>query len=127
MRTYFMGFCLMLAACGPEDDADPDDTTPNSPHERPVESDTIRGCAETYIVADGPEIPQVGLSWNLVMRCIYDDDTESTLGGPMIVSAQPHEAVRVQDNRVTFLEAGEVTLRMQVGAYRERMDIVVLE
>ncbi|TVQ93117.1 MAG: hypothetical protein EA397_04915 [Deltaproteobacteria bacterium] len=127
MRALIFSFLMLLGACDPENDGDPDDSDPSGPHERPVESDTIRGCAETYIVTDGPEIPQVGLSWNLVMRCIYEDETQSTLGGPMIVSAQPHHAVQIQDNKVTFLEAGELTLRMQVGAYRERMDVLVLE
>lgn len=114
---------LLLVACGPE----PQDPATESAGGGSGGGREIRPCEDTYIYVDGPEIAQVGLTWVLTMRCIYDDGTESTVIGPMIVRAEPHGVVRADDNHITFLEPGEVMLRLQIGSLVERIEVTVLE
>jgi len=104
---------LLGTGCNSDDETDtepPEDT-----------SDPIEGCDETSLFIDGPDEPRVSQSWTVLMRCDGD-----TLVGPMVVRIDPSSLASIDDNELTFNEAGEGQLRVQVGVYVERMDVTVL-
>jgi len=108
-----LGLCCLLAACGGED----------SDSEAPIDTtDTFEGCRQTEIFVDGPSAPRVGDSWGVILKCADDD---SVITGPMTIRVTPTEAATVSENNVTFRQAGEATIRVQVGSYVETERVTV--
>jgi hypothetical protein len=106
---------LLLAACGGSDDTDTDELIDTG---RPV----VTGCDETFVWIQGPQPPRVDDVWTLLMKCKEPDGRESTITGPMIIRGTPASAVRVTAPDVTFVEAGPVSIIVQVGSYRNTIE-----
>lgn len=79
-------------------------------------------CEETDLFIDGPEAPRVSDTWAVIMRC-----DGATLVGPMVLRITPVEMATVSENEITWVQPGEGEIRVQVGTYVERKDVVVLE
>jgi hypothetical protein len=95
----------------------------DSDTELPIETeDTFEGCRETSLFVDGPEAPSVGDSWSVLIKCLDDG---AVLVGPMTVRVTPPDAARIEESTLTFLKAGEVKVRVQVGSYVETQTVVV--
>ena len=117
MRT---SLCLMftLGACAPstgDDTAAPvDSPAPDTP---PVEPEA---CREVLLEVMGDDPPRVGDEWTVWLRC-----DGATLAGVAIVLVSPPEMARIDDNIVTWLDAGEASLFAQYGAERGERVVVV--
>ena len=83
--------------------------------------DDYEGCGETEIDTNGPNEPQVGDQWTVFMRC-----DGAILQGPMVIQFTPNDFAKVYGNEVEFTTAGDASMRVQVGAYRETIDVTVL-
>ena len=113
MKVWFTLGALLLCGCGPDQPTDTDDGDSETRDE---------GCPDVNIWVDGPEAPQVGDEWTVVMKC-----EDAVMVGPMILRFDPPEIATVTENEVTFVQAGTASMRVQVGSYVERMDVVVTE
>ncbi|MFT7519163.1 MAG: hypothetical protein ACI9MC_001303 [Kiritimatiellia bacterium] len=105
--------CALLIACdagGPTDTDDPDTGTIDE------------GCPQVNIWVDGPDMPRVGDTWTVLLKC-----DEAVMVGPMILRFDPSEFALISENEVTFQSEGEAEMRVQVGSYVERMTVVVTE
>ncbi|MBK7757676.1 MAG: hypothetical protein IPI35_15000 [Deltaproteobacteria bacterium] len=103
-----------LAACG---DKEPLETA------TPVEdSDDVepQGCGVVELDVQGPEAPKVGDSWTVWLRC-----DGATMLGATVLRFDPPSIATLDDNVATFVEAGETTMTMQVGVYRETLTFTV--
>jgi hypothetical protein len=106
----------LLFACGsPDEDTDTGTPTP------PQETDEYQGCEQTEIDAMGPDTPQVGDEWTVWMRC-----DGALLQGPMVIRFTPPDFANLDANVVLFTTAGEASMLVQVGSYRETMSLAVL-
>ena len=103
-----------LTACG---DKEPLETA------TPVEdNDDVepQGCGVVELDVQGPEAPKVGDSWTVWLRC-----DGATMLGATVLRFDPPSIATLDDNVATFVEAGETTMTMQVGAYRETLTFTV--
>ena len=109
-------FCVLVgvACSGNADDTDSGDTEPVDTEEE------YKGCTETVIEVDGPESPVVGDSWTVWMHC----DGVLMTGG-MVIIFDPLDFATKDSNVITFSLAGEGEMMVQMGSYRETMDITV--
>jgi hypothetical protein len=108
---------FLLAACGGPEDTDTEEVIDTG---RPVS-----GCDDTFVWIQGPQPPRVDDVWTLLMKCNESDGRESTITGPMIIRGTPASAVRVTAPDVTFVEAGPVSIMVQVGSYRNTIEAEV--
>ena len=65
-------------------------------------------------------VEKVGDEWTVLMRC-----DGAILQGPMVIRFTPPDFANLSENVVTFTTAGTASMRVQVGAYREDVDITV--
>lgn len=103
-----------LAACG---DKEPLDTAPEVTDSR---DDEPQGCGVVELDVDGPEAPRVGDVWTVWLRC-----DGATMLGATVLRFDPPTIATLDDNVATFVEAGDATMTMQVGAYRETLTLTV--
>ena len=108
---------LCVMGCKSEVDLG-DDTDTDIPRDT---EDDYKGCEETEIDVNGPEEPRVGDEWTVFMRC-----DGAILQGPMVLQFTPNDFAKVYGNEVEFTTAGDASMRVQVGSYRENMDVTVL-
>jgi hypothetical protein len=114
MRALILLALAGLTACGEKETLD---TSP------PVEdSDDVepQGCGVVELDVDGPEAPTVGDSWTVWLRC-----DGATMLGATVLRFDPPTIATLDDNVATFVEAGDATMTMQVGAYRESLTLTV--
>jgi hypothetical protein len=108
----------LLVACNsdptPDDSAGSDQSSGGDSEEEP--------CLTLELEVDGPSEPRVGDAWTLYLYC-----DEALLTGPMIVQATPASFATIDLNEVTFVEAGEGSLRVQVGGFRVDQAVTVAE
>ena len=106
---------LALAGCagsGQETDTD-----------EPVDTeDTYVPCNETTIEYEGPDAPSVGDSWTVYMYC-----DGALMTGGMILRFEPVEFATLDENVATFQQAGTGLMKVQMGTYREEMEVTVAE
>lgn len=78
-------------------------------------------CDEVWMKVDGPEFPVVGDTWTVWLYC---DDALMT--GATVLNVDPPSAATIEADTttLTWVEAGEATVRLQVGA---RWDEVTVE
>ena len=107
-----LGLVLGLSACGEPEDSDSD--VPVDTGERD------EGCGEVTLFIDGPEEPQVGDSWTVLVRC---DD--ATITGPVIVRVEPDDFATLDENTITFTTVGDGVVKGQAGAFRAERDVTV--
>ncbi|MFZ5482145.1 MAG: hypothetical protein ACOZNI_35620 [Myxococcota bacterium] len=109
---------LLAHACAaPEEDSgEPADDTP------PEETEEALTCETLEVRVDGVDPPHVGDTWSVILAC---DD--AVLTGTGRVSVDPPDFASIDNLRVTFLYAGEGTVKMQVGSYRAERAVEVLE
>ena len=103
-----------LTACG---DKEPLETA------TPIEdSDDVepQGCGVVELDVQGPEVPKVGDSWTVWLRC-----DGATMLGATVLRFDPPTIATLDDNVATFVEAGDATMTMQVGVYRETLTLTV--
>ena len=117
----FLALLMFLACTGPVDGdtAEPvDSSEEDSPHT------TSHPCddAEPEIDVNGSSAPQVGDSWNVWLRC---DGT--LLIGTLVVRFEPNDFATLDDNVVTFVQAGTAEMTVQVGSIVSSMDVTVSE
>jgi hypothetical protein len=103
-----------LAACG---DKEPLETATPTEDSDDVEP---QGCGVVELDVDGPEAPKVGDSWTVWLRC-----DGATMLGATVLRFDPPTIATLDDNVATFVEAGDATMTMQVGAYRESLTLTV--
>lgn len=85
-------------------------------------NDTYVPCGETRIEFTGPEAPRVGDSWTVFMYC---DDVLMT--GGMILRFDPTTFATLDENVATFQQAGTGLMKVQMGTYREEMEVTVTD
>ena len=119
---------LMLAvlACAPtieeeeEDDFFSDGTTPEEDEEEPCTNAIwLNGRPST----EAPN-PQVGDSWSVLLYC---DDALQT--GPAVLQIEPPDMAQIDDTNpiITFVQAGEATILLQVGNRSASADVTIEE
>jgi hypothetical protein len=118
MRALFL-ILLAMTACGRDEDTDTD---------VPIDTGPVdTGCPELFVESTGPNPPQVGDTWTVLLKCQESATEESVITGPMILRPNPLDAAQIDAPEVTFLKAGELSLLVQVGSYRVTEQITVLE
>lgn len=118
MRASILAL-LVCTACGGPEDTDTD---------LPIDTGPVdTGCPEIFVEATGPNPPQVGDTWTVLMKCQESATEESVITGPMILRPNPADAAQIDAPDVTFLKAGELSLMVQVGSYRVTERITVVE
>ena len=116
--VFFVGlFGLGLVGCK----ADSDDLETGSTDSQDTQ-DTYQGCdsTEIHIIGDSP--PLLGESWTIWMKC-----DGAILQGPMVLRFDPLDFATIDENVVTFQLLGTGEMTVQVGAYRETMQVTVEE
>ncbi len=111
---------LMVVGAGCGEKSSEADTAVDTGDERPESSGETCGVVE--LRPDGPPAPVVGDHWNLLLYC---DD--ALLTGASTFRSDPADTVTFDEYVATFLVAGEVTITMQVGRYRDDVTVTVGE
>ena len=118
MKSIFRYAIFVLCfACNEKDDVEDTD----EPETKHTDTDEYEGCDETTIDARGPDQPVVGDEWTVWLKC-----DGALMQGPMVIRFTPADFATLDENVVTFTTAGEASMRVQVGGYREDMDVTVL-
>jgi hypothetical protein len=120
-----LSFSLLLA-CSPGaiglggggDTADVPDDSP--PPDEEDEENVGAVCEELEILHDGPDVPSVGDTWSLVLKC---DGVPLT--GAVRFFFVPADFVTWDGHRVTFQYAGDAVLTGQAGTRRTTLDVSV--
>ena len=115
----------VLLACGKtsSDSGDPpgSEDTSSGTSDRDDDDDD-GGCDELSIKVLGEDPPSVGDEWTVYMKC---DD--AVLTGTSVVRVDPVEMALVYDNVLTWQEAGECLLSVQVGGFKEEETVTIGE
>ena len=77
-------------------------------------------CIDTEIWVDGPEEPQIGDQWTVLMKC-----DGAVMTGPMVLQFDPLDFATTSENVVTFVQSGSARMMVQMGGYREYKDVEV--
>ncbi len=107
---------VALACAGPSDTGETglvEET--DEPYEEPLED-----CEVLEIDPLGPSPPRVGDTWTVWLRC-----DGATLMGWTVLRFDPTDFADVDGNEATFRYAGDARMTIQVGTYRESMDVTV--
>lgn len=112
-----MRIVLWMALAGCAGGAEETDT------DEPVDTeDTYVPCTDTWIEFEGPEAPRVGDSWTVYLYC-----DGALMMGAMILRFEPPEFATLDENVATFQQAGTAVMKVQMGTYREEMEVTVSE
>ncbi len=111
---------LALTACT----GGPDDTGVDTADSAPQDSDTDEefSCPTPEIRVNGDDPPAIGTYWEVFLWC---DNTLMT--GAMHMSIVPATMATIEDYSMTFNEAGEGVLAVQVGSIRAERAVEVGE
>lgn len=116
MRVVWM-MSLLLSCTDKVDEAETGTSDTGTVEEGP---DSTGGCDTVDLDVMGTDPPSVGDEWTVWLRC-----DGATLLGTTVLSFDPPRVATVTDNVATFLEAGDATMTMQVGAERASMDLTI--
>lgn len=109
---------LSLPACG-DKDPDGDDT---GAAEDTGDTPQATGCTSTELSYDGPEAPTQGDEWTVWMKC-----DGALMTGAYVIRTDPADFAEIDENVITWVNAGTATLRVQSGSYREEVSVTVTE
>ncbi|MCB9779375.1 MAG: hypothetical protein H6742_12485 [Alphaproteobacteria bacterium] len=117
MRRLSLPLLMLLVGCdvpGLGGSGKVDDTTDDGDgSSTDVDEDDDDGwepCVETWVDFVGDEEPHVGDDWTVWLRC-----DGAILTGPTVIRLDPVEAAYVDENVLTWDQAGEVWLKVQTG------------
>lgn len=110
-----LAFALACAYSPDTGDTGPETQDTEDTWEEPVDE-----CEVVEIDPLGPNPPRVGDTWIVWLRC-----DGSTLMGWTIMRFDPPDFADVDGNEATFRYAGDAELTIQVGTYRESMQVTV--
>lgn len=94
------------------------DTTPGGDSQE--DENVGASCEELEILHDGADVPSVGDTWQLVLKC---DGVPLT--GAVRFFFDPSDFVTWDGHRVTFQYAGAAVLTGQAGTRRTTLDVTV--
>lgn len=80
------------------------------------------GCEEVEVDFDGEDPPHVGTTWTLFPRC----DGALVLGA-VVIRVEPLESATLDENLITFEQAGICEISVQVGSEIGTLEVEVLE
>lgn len=103
-----------LTACGDKEPLDTSTAVDDSRDDEP------QGCGVVELDVQGPAEPRVGDSWTVWLRC-----DGATMLGATVLRFDPPTIATLEDNVATFVDSGDATMTMQVGAYRESLSLTV--
>lgn len=111
-----MRLWLYLAGCNgaPIEEYEPISDTDS------VAEEAEEGCELVEIQVDGPEDPIVGDEWTVWLRC-----DGALMTGGMILRFEPPDFAMLNENTATFVTPGTATMKAQMGAFREEMEVTV--
>lgn len=120
MSRWIVGLILGLglACTGKVEDSVPEleDTAEDDPRNEPS------GCDEVSIDFVGEDPPVVGDEWTLLPKC-----DGSPLMGAMVIQVEPTSAAELDENLLTWLEAGPAQIMLQAGQTKGYLDVEVGE
>jgi hypothetical protein len=99
-------------------DTSASDTSPDE--DTQDEENVGASCEELEILHDGADVPSVGDTWQLVLKC---DGVPLT--GAVRFFFEPADFVIWDGHRVTFEYAGDAVLTGQAGTRRTTLDVTV--
>ena len=80
------------------------------------------GCEEVEVDYDGEDPPSVGTTWTLIPRC----DGALVLGA-VVIRVEPPESASLDENLITFEQAGICEVSVQVGSEVGTLEVEVME
>lgn len=80
------------------------------------------GCEEVEVDYDGEDPPSVGTTWTLFPRC----DGALVLGA-VVIRVEPLESASLDENLITFEQAGICEISVQVGSAIGILEVEVLD
>jgi len=124
-----MWLILAVLACGTatSDDNEDDDFLS---HEAPSEEEDTEPCTTAIWLNGRPASeapsPQVGDSWSVLLYC---DESLQTGATPNGIQIEPPDMAQVDDTNpiVTFIQAGNATISLQVGNRSASADVTIEE
>ena len=124
-RTYTVGVSLFLwltlLACAGGVHTGDKDTGPDTDTDTDPDTEYIP-CEALTLQIDGPTEPQVNDEWFVLMKC-----DGATLLGPYVLQFSEVDFAMIEDNSVTFVQAGTSTLTVRVGSHRIDQVVTVSE
>ena len=128
--SWFPLLLSLATACtvpGTGDDGDEDDGGDGGGDDGGTTGNTDDGtdwepCVENWVDYVGPDDPVVGDEWTVWLYC-----DGALLTGPMVIRFDPLDFATVDENVVTWVMAGEATMRVQTGAEWSELLVTVGE
>ena len=124
MRVLLLPLFLGLTGCifgGGKADEEEDDGDDDGGAEDSGEPE-VEPCGEVWIDYMGEDEPHVGDEWTIWLRC---DD--ALLVGPTVIRFDPLDFASVNENVVTWTQAGEGLMRVQTGTEVAELSMNILE
>ena len=124
MRACFSLLFLLACSSKPDLDSATDTDTGSEVVDTPPDETDDDTCEPDEVELDplGPAEPVVGDQWTIWLRC-----DGATLMGATVLRFDPPDFATIDGNVATFQKAGSAKMTMQVGSYRESMDVTVSE
>jgi len=123
--TSLIGSAIFIGCDKPEEDTASFTTDSSSTVDEDWDSTTDEdggGCDEVTVDFDGDDPPSVGTTWTLFPRC-----DGAVVMGAIVIRVEPPEAALLDENIITFTQAGICEISAQVGSEIGTLEVDVLE
>ena len=116
---YLLWFLVVpLSVLGCSEELLPEDSVEDT--DPVVDEDPDTGCEVVEVGWDGPDPPVVGDSWTVWPIC-----DGAVVMGATVVRVDPVEAATIDENVLTFAQAGACDISVQVGSEKATITVEV--
>jgi len=123
--TTLIGSAILIGCDKPGEDTSSPTTEVDDTTDEDLDPDTEEesgGCDEVTVDFDGDEPPTVGTTWTLFPRC-----DGALIMGAVVIRVEPLESATLDENLITFEQAGICEISVQVGSVVGTLEVEVVE